>query len=245
MRIKILLEFYFHPVICYYKSIKPTDRRSVERDYKMRVTKKAEERKSEILDAAGELFGQKGFDGTTTNDILEKVGVARGTLYYHFKSKEEIMNALIERHTALLLGAAKEMASDKNIPVDERIIRVVMALSISGGNDRGIMEHIHKPQNALMHQKIQKVIINEVPAILTDIIREGIEQGLFSTPYPYECMEMVVAYMNTIFDDELVTLTNEERASRIQAFVFNAERLLGVESGSLMYMRRMFDSGNE
>ncbi|WP_046173549.1 TetR/AcrR family transcriptional regulator [Domibacillus indicus] len=211
----------------------------------MRVTKKAKERRNEILDAADELFGQKGFDGTTTNDILEKVGVARGTLYYHFKSKEEIMNALIERHTVHLLGAAKEIASDKNIPVNERIIRVVMALNISGGNGREIMEHIHKPQNALMHQKIQKVIINEVPPILTEIIREGIEQGLFSTPYPYECMEMVVAYTNTVFDDELVTLTNKERVSRIQAFVFNAERLLGVESGSLTHMMRMFDSGDE
>lgn len=210
----------------------------------MRVTKKAEERRNEILDAADELFGQKGFDGTTTNDILEKVGIARGTLYYHFKSEEEIMNALIERHTVILLGAAKEIAADKNIPVTERIIRVVMALNISGGNATEIMEHIDKPQNALMHQKIQKVIINEVPPILTDIIREGVEQGLFSTPYPYECMEMVVAYPNTIFDDELVTLTNEERVSRIQAFVFNAERLLGVESGSLMYMMRMFDGGN-
>ncbi|ERI09867.1 TetR/AcrR family transcriptional regulator [Aneurinibacillus aneurinilyticus] len=210
----------------------------------MRVIKKAEERRNEILDAADELFGQKGFDGTSTNDILEKVGIARGTLYYHFKSKENIMDALIERYTVLLLGAAKEIAADKSIPINERIIRVVMALNINDGNGKEIIEHIHKPQNALMHQKIQKVIINSVPPILTEIIREGIEQGLFSTPYPYECMEMAVAYTNTIFDDDMVNMTNEERASRIQAFVFNIERLLGVESGSLMYMMKMFDSGN-
>ncbi|WP_232697508.1 TetR/AcrR family transcriptional regulator [Brevibacillus daliensis] len=210
----------------------------------MRVIKKAEERRNEILDAADELFGQKGFDGTSTNDILEKVGIARGTLYYHFKSKEDIMDALIERYTVLLLGAAKEIAADKSIPINERIIRAVMALNISGGNGKEIIEHIHKPQNALMHQKIQKVIINGVPPILTEIIREGIEQGLFSTPYPYECMEMVVAYTNTVFDDDMVTMTNEELASRIQALVFNVERLLGVESGSLMYMMKMFDSGN-
>ncbi|MEZ2658424.1 TetR/AcrR family transcriptional regulator [Aneurinibacillus aneurinilyticus] len=210
----------------------------------MRIIKKAEERRNEILDAADELFGQKGFDGTSTNDILEKVGIARGTLYYHFKSKEDIMDALIERYTVLLLGAAKEIAADKSIPINERIIRVVMALNINDGNGKEIIEHIHKPQNALMHQKIQKVIINSVPPILTEIIREGIEQGLFSTPYPYECMEMAVAYTNTIFDDDMVNMTNEERASRIQAFVFNIERLLGVESGSLMYMMKMFDSGN-
>lgn len=154
------------------------------------------------------------------------------------------MDALIERYTVLLLGAAKEIAADKSIPINERIIRVVMALNINDGNGKEIIEHIHKPQNALMHQKIQKVIINSVPPILTEIIREGIEQGLFSTPYPYECMEMAVAYTNTIFDDDMVNMTNEERASRIQAFVFNIERLLGVESGSLMYMMKMFDSGN-
>ncbi|MDQ0177313.1 TetR/AcrR family transcriptional regulator [Bacillus chungangensis] len=210
----------------------------------MRVIKKAEERRNEILDAADELFGQKGFDGTSTNDILEKVGIARGTLYYHFKSKEDIMDALIERYTVLILGAAKEVAADKSIPINERIIRVVMALNISGGNGKEIIEHIHKPQNALMHQKIQKVIINGVPPILTEIIREGIEQGLFSTPYPYECMEMVVAYTNTVFDNDMVIMTNEELASRIQAFVFNVERLLGVESGSLTYMMKMFDSGD-
>ncbi|MFJ7183022.1 TetR/AcrR family transcriptional regulator [Lysinibacillus xylanilyticus] len=209
------------------------------------MRKEAMERRNEILDAADELFGQKGFDGTSTNDILEKVGIARGTLYYHFKSKEDIMDALIERYNTQILGSAKEIASNKNIPVQERIVRVVMALNISGGNGKEIIDHIHKPQNALMHQKIQKVIINGLPPILTEIIREGIEQGLFSTPYPYECMEMIVAYTNTVFDDDMVDLTDEERAARIPAFIFNVERLLGVESGSLMYMMKMFGNGGE
>ncbi|WP_249661946.1 TetR/AcrR family transcriptional regulator, partial [Lysinibacillus fusiformis] len=48
----------------------------------MREMKKAEERRNVILDAADELFTQKGFDGTSTRNILEKVGIARGTLYY-------------------------------------------------------------------------------------------------------------------------------------------------------------------
>ena len=208
------------------------------------MRKEAEERRNEVLDAADELFSQKGFDGTSTNDILGKVGIARGTLYYHFKSKEDIMDALIERYSDRLLGAAQKIGADKNIPLTERIIGVVMALNISGGSSNEIMEHIHKPQNALMHQKIQKFIINGVPPILTKIIREGIEQGLFSTPFPYECMEMVVVYMNTIFDDDMVEMTDEDRATRMQAFTFNVERLLGAESGSLMsIVIQMFGSG--
>lgn len=210
----------------------------------MRVVKEAEERRNEILDAADELFFQKGFDGTSTNDILEKVGIARGTLYHHFKSKEDIMDALIERYKDRLLDAAQEIAVNKNIPVVERIIQVVMALNISGGSSAEIMEHIHKPQNALMHQKIQKVIISGVTPILAGIIREGIEQGLFHTPFPYECMEMVVIYANTVFDDDYVEMTNEELATRMHAFIFNIERLLGVEQGSLMDTMKMFDNRN-
>ncbi|MEG2719586.1 MAG: helix-turn-helix domain-containing protein, partial [Clostridia bacterium] len=49
----------------------------------MRIVKEAKERENEILDAASILFSEKGFDGTSIADILLKVGIARGTLYYH------------------------------------------------------------------------------------------------------------------------------------------------------------------
>ncbi|HBT73809.1 MAG TPA: TetR/AcrR family transcriptional regulator [Lysinibacillus sp.] len=212
----------------------------------MREMKKAEERRNEILDAADELFTQKGFDGTSTSNILEKVGIARGTLYYHFKSKEDIMDALIERYTSTMLAKARAIAEDKSIAVNERILRVVMALNIqheNGGQE--IMEHVHKPQNALMHRKIQQVVMNQVPPILTAIIRDGIEQGVYHTPYPYECMEMIIAYTNAVFDDDLVLMTDEERAARIPAFIFNVERMLGVEIGSLLYMMQMFGKDGE
>ena len=63
----------------------------------MRIVKEPEERREEILDAAEKLFAAKGFDSTSTGDILDAVGIARGTLYYHFKSKEEILDGVIQR----------------------------------------------------------------------------------------------------------------------------------------------------
>lgn len=214
----------------------------------MRVVKEAEERKNEILDAANELFGQKGFDGTSTGDILEKVGIARGTLYYHFKSKEDIMDALISRLSSRMLKCARAISDDKSIPVVERIMGVVLSLNISE-DDKGTKEqiqHMHRPQNALMHQKTQKQIIAGVTPILADIIREGTKQGLFNTPFPYECMEMVITYANIVFDDDdTVEMTEESRSSHIDAFIFNVERLLGAKSGSFDdAMRRIFKGGN-
>lgn len=211
----------------------------------MRIVKEAEERRNEILDAADELFGQKGFDGTSTNDILDKVGIARGTLYYHFKSKVDIMDALIDRYSSRLLGAAQEIATDRLMPVNARIVRVVMSLNVSGHSSNEIMEHIHKPQNALMHQKIQRAVINGLTPILAGLIQEGIDQGLFHTPYPYECMEMVVVYANIVFDGDMVELTNEEMAERMKAFIYNVGRLLAIDEEHLPYFMQMFGAADE
>ncbi len=210
----------------------------------MRIVKEAEERRNEILDVADELFNQKGFDATSTNDILNKVGIARGTLYYHFKSKEEIMDALIERYNSRLIGGAKEIAANKNIPVNERLLRVVMALNSSDHNGEVVIEHIHKPQNVLMHHKIQKVIINRITPILTEIIQEGIDQGLFTTPFPYESIEMMITYVVTVLDDDMVEMTEAARRSRLQALIYNMGRLLGTEKDSFMFIMQLIGGPN-
>lgn len=53
--------------------------------------------KNNILNAAGEVFAQKGYDAATMQDITEKCGLSKGAIYHHFKSKEEIMQALGDR----------------------------------------------------------------------------------------------------------------------------------------------------
>lgn len=207
----------------------------------MRIVKDAKERRDEILDAADELFSQKGFDGTSTNEILEKIGIARGTLYYHFKSKEDIMDALIKRYEGVLLDNAEQIAKDKSIPVYERIAKVVMALNISNQGNGRIIEHMHKPQNALMHQKTQATIVKRLTPLLTGMIEEGIEMGLFQTPFPYECMEMVVVYANTIFDSDMIVLSDEERKKHMQAFIYNIGRMLMMEEEGLSYLMQIFN----
>ena len=59
----------------------------------MRIVKEAAERRNEILDVAERMFCTNGYDNTSTNDILAEIGIARGTLYYHFKNKEDILDA--------------------------------------------------------------------------------------------------------------------------------------------------------
>lgn len=208
----------------------------------MRIVKEAEIRKKEILDAAATLFAEKGYDNTSTSDLLEAVGIAKGTLYHHFKSKEAIMDALIERQTDYVLAEARRIAADKSIPVEERMIRTILALHVDTEETEGneLIEHLHKPQNALMHQKTKRIIFQSVPPILAGILEDGIDQGLYDTPYPLECMEMAMSYLDNILDEDMLELTDTQRLEKIRAFIFSLERLLGVKTGGLAYFNEAF-----
>ena len=198
----------------------------------MRVVKEAEERRNEILDVAERLFGTKGFDHTSTNDILNEIGIARGTLYYHFKSKEDILDAMIERITRQLTAKAKAIAGNKEIPILQRLTMTVMALNLDNDLGHEVMKQVHRAQNALMHQKMRENLLTEVNPVITGLIKEGIQQGIFQTDYPEEVVEMVMLYASVSFD-ALSEDTDEKRQRKVMAFICNLERLLGMKSGSL------------
>jgi Transcriptional regulator len=204
------------------------------------IMKAPQERKIEIVNAAEKLFQVKGYDNTSISDILENLDIARGTLYYHFKSKEEILDALVEMKTQRLFAAAEETALNKDVPVLERLIRTILALRSSDENDAEIVEQMHNPQNALMHQKALTAMLKTIPPLVTGIVLDGIEQGLFETPFPYESVEMLISYPNIVFDEAYFQLSQAESIARINAFIFNVERVLGAEPGSLTSMMTMF-----
>lgn len=199
---------------------------------KMRIVKAAEERKNEILDVAERLFVTKGFDNTSTNDILSEIGIARGTLYYHFKSKTDILDAMIERISKQLMEKATNIFNKRDIPVLQRLTMMMMALNVDGSLGQEVMEQVHRPQNALLHQKMQDGLLTGITPLITGLIEEGMEQGICQTDYPTEVAEMTFLYAITVFD----TLSNhseEAKNQKIIAFISNLERLLGMESGSM------------
>lgn len=199
----------------------------------MRIVKDAVARRSEILDAAEKLFGTKGYDATSTGDILRELGIARGTLYYHFKSKEDILDAMIDRLTQALAARAAGVLDRKDIPVLQRLTLMMQSLQVNNALGHEIMSQVHKPQNALMHQKMQERMLTAVVPLVTSLLQEAREQGLCQTRYPEEVTEMTLLYASTVFD-ELSGLSEEKRQEKVLAFIYNLERLLQMPEGSLM-----------
>lgn len=212
----------------------------------MRVVKEAEERRNEILDVAERLFGTKGFDSTSTSDILNEIGIARGTLYYHFKSKEEILDATISRMMDCLIEKAKAIVEQKDIPVLQRLTMMMLSLNVSDGAfGQELLKQMHKPQNALMHQKMERCLLSSINPIITGLINEGMEQGICQTDYPEEVAEMTFLYANTVFDD-LTEHSEEEKQKKIAAFIYNLERLLNMKPDSIKSaIMPLFGNGGE
>ncbi|MBR4574162.1 MAG: TetR/AcrR family transcriptional regulator [Lachnospiraceae bacterium] len=198
----------------------------------MRIVKTAQERKNEILDAAEELFAAKGYDNASTNDIIAKIGIARGTLYHHFGSKEEILDALVERMTREGIDRAKTIVRDDRYPILERLTGILSSISVKGGAGKEIMEQMHKPHNALLHQKMQERLINGVVPLIAQLIAEGNESGIFETKYPEEAAEMIMIYGNIAFDDN-ENLTPKQKQKKGKAYIYNIEKMIGAKAGSL------------
>ncbi|PWA09754.1 TetR/AcrR family transcriptional regulator [Pueribacillus theae] len=202
----------------------------------MRITKKPEERKNEILDAAEKLFTTKGYSNTTINDILQMVGIAKGTFYHYFQSKEEVMDEVVMRFIDKGVEAAKLIASDPNLKAHEKIFQIIMAQSPDVTQKEQMIDQLHQTNNAEMHQKSLVETILQLTPILADVIEQGIEEGAFKTPYPKETVEFLLVSSQFLFDEGIFKWKPDELMQKALAFTYILETIVGAERGSFDYI---------
>jgi len=205
----------------------------------MAESKSADIRREEILDAAQKLFTLKGYDATSTTDILKEVGIAKGTLYYHFSSKEEILDAMIERMGRKMLANARTLAANREIPLFQRLFLVMSSVNANENGNEEVLELIHNPQNALLHQKSRELVIRDMTPILTDLVEEGRKSGDIKTEFPRQTVEMVLIYVMEAFDADNQD-EPQDMMLKAQAFIHNLEILFGTQKGAFDFVMQLF-----
>lgn len=194
----------------------------------MKVSKEYNERRNEILDAAERLFSSKGYDKCTVNDILGAVGIAKGTFYYYFKSKEEVLDAIIDRVTEMVAARAGEAAADPEVSPAAKLLNIVLSMRIEREVDNELMEELHKRENALMHQKSLNSMVTRVAPILVKVVEEGISQGTFKSDFPAQYMQIFLTSSIVLLDDGIFQVKPEEQQMILRALVALLEKMLGV-----------------
>lgn len=188
-------------------------------------------KKDFILDTAQELFMEQGFDQTSISQILEAAQIARGTLYYYFSSKEEIMDAIIERTIERAFTASQAFADNRELTIIERLAGSMAALNLNHQEGEEVLLHLNQPQNALLHEKTNQILLERAPQILLPIIQDGIAAGDMKTDYPYESLEMILTYSLQAFGSSFQALPPEKQQQKLQAFLYLLETLFHSRQG--------------
>ncbi|QUH25227.1 TetR/AcrR family transcriptional regulator [Serpentinicella alkaliphila] len=206
----------------------------------MKTVKDGEVRKREILIAARGLFVNKGYDQTSVNDILNIVNIAKGTFYYYFASKEEVLEAIILDIVEEGARKAEKIIKNKDIPLVNRIMMAIMAQAPEFEGADEIKDELHKVENAKLEQLYLKTMLRRMTPILQEPVLEGIERGIFQMDYPTECIESILLLGHMMFDCNVCEWNIEEYPRKIQAFLSNTERMLGAKDGELKVFLQMF-----
>ncbi len=206
----------------------------------MKTVKEGEVRRREILVAARELFVKKGYEQTSVNDILKIVSIAKGTFYYYFASKEEVLEAIILDIVEEGARRAEKILEDKSIPLVNRIMLAIMAQAPEFEGSDEIKEELHKVENAKLEQLYLRAMLKRMTPVLQEPILEGVDRDIFQMEYPTECIESILLLGHMMFDCDVFEWKMEEYSRKIQAFLCNAERMLGAKEGELKEFMRMF-----
>jgi AcrR family transcriptional regulator len=199
----------------------------------MRISKDPEARKDELIEAAERLFLEKGYDSTAVGDIARAVGVAQGTFYYHFKSKEDILGAIIVKSLQAVGRVIYETAARTDLTPPKKLGAVIAAAFNTITQKQGLIESLHRPGNALIHDKMKRITIDIMVPLMAGLVEEGKQSGDFDVPYPREAGELVLAAVAYSFDHPTL-LSDPGHRERMKAALENAlPRILGMREGTI------------
>ena len=192
---------------------------------------KGERRKKELLKIAYRMFIEKGYDNTSIDEIITEAGIAKGTYYYHFPSKEATLEAVIDMMISEEAERAKAVISAP-IPVPQKIVAVIMAMRPQQ-EESGIASTLERSENIIMHEKINSRLLDVTSPILTEVVKEGISQGIFDCNNIEERVKMILFMCQRVFD------SGSFNERDIEVFIDMTEKTLGAQTGTMGFIKEL------
>jgi AcrR family transcriptional regulator len=201
----------------------------------MRTVKKPDVRRQEIIDAASELFLSQTYDETTTGQVMAVLGIAKGTIYHYFSSKEHLLEAVVDD---LAEGYAKRREAELEEAEGDALARLALLFSPDGrsAEEKSAIESLHKPGNVKLHTRLLAVLVLRLAPVVADLVTQGNEEGIFRTEHPLEVAELLLAGIQFLTDDGFYPWDDEALLRRAAAIPSMVERLLGAEPGSVTFL---------
>ncbi|MHC1758467.1 MAG: TetR/AcrR family transcriptional regulator [Negativicutes bacterium] len=199
-----------------------------------RITKDPQVRMTEILDATEELFYARGYHETAISDIVKSIGVAQGTFYYYFKSKEEILEALINRQMSRFLSEAEKIVSAEEInPLQKLELFVQTTFHTIRYKDGLLFEFLFDDQHLHLLGKLSRQGEELLMPLLLKIIEEGEQKKVFTVMNSRVALAFVGGIMNCLIDAIYEKLSTDLFEQHVKMAIILIEKTVGLREKSL------------
>lgn len=145
------------------------------------MTEQPVSRRDELLDLAATMFAERGLRATTVRDIADSAGILSGSLYHHFKSKEQMVEEVLRGFLDWLFARYQQIVESEPNPL-ERLKGLFMA-SFEAIEHRHAQVVIYQDEakrlSSLPQFDFVEVRNKEQRKMWHDLLNEGIEQGCF------------------------------------------------------------------
>jgi len=209
-----------------------------------RHAKGIEDTRDALIASATELFLREGYEAASVEAIIGMIGVSKGAFYHHFRSKEDMLDAVAGRMTAAFLASFAPIREDDGVPAVRKLdrflglLRAWRASHLDGLAD--MSRALYREENAVLRLKVNRGTLEAVQGPFAGVIRQGIAEGFFCVKDPEGTARLLLQLGTAAGEDAMALLLDaappdkEARVLGILELVLEAwERILGVPTGTL------------
>lgn len=208
----------------------------------MARNKYPEETHQLILDVSTKLFFEKGYDQTTLQDIIDGLGgMTKGAIYHHFRSKKEILIAVVERMSHENTIAMAKIRDDSTLTGKEKLEKM-FSDSLTNPQQKDMFTVTPNLMNnpKLLVYYLKTVAYEIVPEYIVPVIRQGTSDGTILTPYPDELADMLMFLTDVWINPIIFDMSDQQMTNRI-LLINDLLKPLGIE----LIHQEMIDLMNE
>lgn len=203
----------------------------------MRILKNPEIRRQEIIEAAQALFEKEGYTKTSVEAIIQASGIAKGTFYYYFKSKQAVLQAIVENITLELKTYFEEIVHAKKLSTLEKIKEIFVGSKKQQTIRPDIMEIIHLPENRELQERLNIEAVNLIAPLITKVFDQGYQEGIFKQKPSLESIQILLAGIQFVLGSGLFEWSNEKtKKFEIQAQIL-LESVAGAKKGMFDFIK--------
>lgn len=190
------------------------------------------EKKKEFVRAAEALFMEKGFEKTSIDDVVERMGVAKGLFYYYFDSKEDLVMAIVDNLHEEIKTFVRDVMARKGLTAMERFRALAESDDFIRARSVMLTGFFHQERNRALHYSVEEHAREFMVPMFEQIIAQGVEEKTFDTPYPHETALTLIGSFSLMKRDLDLKRDPETFLQTFRALQHIMERILGAEPGS-------------